>query len=259
MNMHFLVWVFLVAATQMWAIVDIAPVEVGSKPGLSGNVAGSYVSKSGNTEKDEYDFSGKVQYDSNQSYLTFFQASYERTETYGLKTEDQKYTHLRYLHKLNEETLYGELFFQGKENVFKGIDRRLLIGGGIRWRFLSDAEWGKFYLGLGAFHENIDYTVSPTAPAGTVAEADESKARLNSYLAYTHTVSDSAEVNLVGYYQPSFEESGDHYTSFMAELEVHVVYELYLSFIYEIDYDSRPPAGVKKQDRMTKTSLIWKF
>ncbi len=250
--MRYLLLTFLMIVTHAWAVVDIAPVEIGEKPGLSGNVAGSYVSKNGNTEKDEYDFSGKVQYDSNQSYLIFLQGSYERTETFGYKTEDQKFSHLRYLHRLNEETLCGELFIQGKENIFKGIDKRWLVGGGIRWRFVSDAQWGKLYLGLGAFQEELDYTDG-------VPDKDESTVRQNSYLAYSHTLSDTTKINLIGYFQPSFEESGDHYTSAMAEVKVHVVYELYLSFLYEIDYDSNPPTGVRKRDTVTKTSLIWKF
>lgn len=250
--MRYLLGVLLLWGTQSLAIVDIAPVEVGDKPGVSGHIAGSYASKSGNTEKDEYDLSGKAQYDSDADYITFIQGAYERTESGDIKTEDQKYAHARYLHKLNEETLYGELFLQYRENIFKGIDQRWLAGANLRWRFLSGAEWGKLYVGIGAFRESIDYTAA-------VVDGDESTTRMNSYLAYTHEVSDTTKFSMVGYYQPSFEDSDDEYASFIAELEVHVVKQLYLSFTYEVDYDSMPPVGVEKQDRMVKTSISWKF
>jgi putative salt-induced outer membrane protein YdiY len=250
--MKYLVIAFFAVSAKLFAIVDIAPAEIGGAPGVSGNVAGSYVSKTGNTEKDEYDLNGKLQYDSNQSYLTFLQASYQRTDTFDYKTEEEKFAHLRYIHKLNDETLCLELFAQYKRNIFQGIDNRWLAGAGIRWRFLNDAELGRLYVGLGAFREDLDYNQH-------VTDEDVSTTRLNSYLAYTNALGESARLNLIGYYQPSFEDSGDYYGSFMAELTVHVIYELYLSFAYDIDYDSRPPSGVKKRDRMTKTSLIWKF
>ena len=146
----------LLLAINAWAIVDIAPVEIGDKVGVSGNIAASYASKSGNTEKEEYNFSGKLQYDSNESYLFFVQASYERAESFDVKTEDQTYSHARYLHKLGREDLYGEIFFQYRENIFKGIDTRYLLGGNLRWRVVNKADFGKLYIGLGAFHEEMD-------------------------------------------------------------------------------------------------------
>ncbi len=242
----------LFAVLPAWAIVDIAPVEIGEKAGVSGNVAASYASKSGNTEKEEYDFSGKIQYDSNESYLFFVQASYERAESFDVKTEDQLYSHARYLHKLGRDDLYGELFFQYRENVFKGIDTRYLLGANVRWRVVNKADFGKLYIGLGAFHEEMDYT-------DAVPDQDESTVRMNSYLAYTNQISDNAKLNMNAYYQPSLEQSSDEYLSFLAELELHVVKQLYLSFVYELDYDSMPPLGVEKQYRMVKTSLSWKF
>ena len=49
--MRNLLVILFLAAAPLFAIVDIAPVEVGNNPGLSGNIAASYAQKSGNTEK----------------------------------------------------------------------------------------------------------------------------------------------------------------------------------------------------------------
>ncbi len=246
-----------VLLSSVWGIVDIAPVEVGEKPGVSGNVALSFAEKTGNTEKDEYDLSSKVQYDTNKTSLFFIQGSYERTESGDTKIEDQKFVHGRYLHKLNQETLYAEAFVQYRQNIFKGIQHRMLLGGGLRWRVFKTDDNGKFYIGLGAFDEKIDYY-----PA-LVVDEDINDLRMNSYVAYKQKLSESAKFSLVAYYQPSCEHSDDFYTSALAELEVKIYKQFSLNLLYEVDYDSHPPSlvtgDVKKQDRVMKTALTWKF
>jgi putative salt-induced outer membrane protein YdiY len=74
-----------------------------------------------------------------------------------------------------------------------------------------------------------------------------------------NTEKDESEFSMIGYYQPAFESAVDCYASFNAELTLHVAYDLYLSFTYELDHDSRPPEGIEKDDGKIKTSLVWKF
>lgn len=246
------VLIVLAMAVNSLAIVDIAPQEVGEKPGVSGNIAGAYADKSGNTQKKEYEASGRLQYDSNTSYLFFVQAAYERSTSLGVEIEREIYSHARYLYKLNEATLYAELFTQARHNRFKDIDLRLLAGGNLRWRIVNNACFGKLYLGAGAFQERIDYI--PLSP-----EQDLDTLRGNSYIAYTQQFSDQARYSMIGYYQPSLEETSDEYASLLAELQINIYKKLYVNFIYEIDYDSKPPQGVAKQDKTLKTSISWKF
>ena len=238
------------------AIVDIAPVEVGENPGISGHLAAAFAQKTGNTEKDEYDLDGKVQYDTNGSSIFFIQGSYERTEAGDAKIEDQKFAHGRYLYKLHQR-LYAEAFVQYRQNIFKGIDRRLLLGGGLRWQAFTTPMGAKVYLGLGGYDERISYYPQ------YVADADLSDFRMNSYIAYKGELSESTKLNLIAYYQPSFEGVDDYYASFLGELDVKIVGDFSLALIYEIDYDSDPPQLVdgelKKQDRVIKTALKWKF
>ena len=242
---------FLVAA-RAWAVVDISPEEVGANPGVSGNVAVSYSTKSGNTEKDEADASAKLVYDSNRNYLAFAQGTYERTKSSDVLTEDKVFGHARYLHKLGSKTLYGEAFLQAHQDVFKGIDDRWLLGGNLRWRFLSGRDLGKLYVGVGAFQEELNYTDDFT-------EEDTSHTRLNSYLAYTRPFTESATFTMIGYYQPNMQTFSDYYTALDVELSVRVVASIRLSLTYEMDQDSRPPEGIEKVDQEISTSLIWEF
>jgi putative salt-induced outer membrane protein YdiY len=234
------------------AVEDVAPEEVGAQRGFSGNVSLSYSTKGGNTEKDETDFSAKVKYDSSKQYLAFLQGTYEKTTSTDVLTEDERLLHARYLHKLRGETLYGEGFVQYHNNVFQGIDDRVLTGGNGRWRWLDDPAIGKLYVGAGAFAETINYTPEFTAE-------DEDKYRLNSYLAYTRKLTDTATASLIGYYQPVIGDSRDYYISATLELEVRVISSLHLRIGYEYERDSQPPEGVLKTDDETKVSLIWKF
>jgi putative salt-induced outer membrane protein YdiY len=244
--------IWFLAAAPAWAVVDIAPEEVGIKPGLSGNVAISYSTESGNTDKDEGDASGKIKYDINSNSLAFIQGVYARSKSSDVKTEDEILTHARYLHRLKGEDLYGEGFIQTYENEFKGIANRWLSGGNLRWRFLSDSDFGKFYVGGGAFQEQVNYTDDYPNEDGTLL-------RMNSYLAYTQKFTEWTEFSMTGYYQPAVRETGDYVTSLSAEFILHVVSGLSLSLTYEIDRDSRPPDGIEELDSEIKTSLVWKF
>jgi putative salt-induced outer membrane protein YdiY len=250
--MRKLVVSLVLAASPAWAVVDIAPQEVGTHPGFSGNLSVSYSSDTGNTEKDELDTSGKLQYDNRRNSVAFIQGTYERSKASGVETEDDTLIHARYLHRLYGETLYGEGFVQLYENAFRGIERRVLMGGNLRWRFAKIPRVGKLYLGAGVFQEEVKYT-------GDFPEEDESLTRMNSYLAYTRPLAEKSDLSMIGYYQPAFESARDYYASFNAELTLHVVFELYLSFTYEFDYDASPPEGIEKEDQKIKTSLVWKF
>lgn len=242
----------LLTASTALAVVDIAPEEVETNSAVSGNIALSYSSKDGNTEKDEYDGSGKIKFDSRRNYLAFIQGTYEKTISSDVTTENETLIHARYLYRLNQETVYAEVFGQYHEDVFQGIDERWLTGGGLRWRYFYDPDVGKLYIGFGAFAEDIRYTAD-------FPGKDETLSRFNSYLAYTRQLSEKTEFSLIGYFQPAIDDVDDYYTAINAELTVHVVSDLHLSLIYEMDRDSQPPEGIEKMDRETKVSLVWKF
>lgn len=239
-------------ASSAYAIVDIAPVEISGKVGVSGNIAASYSEKSGNTEKKEYDGSGKVQYEFDAINMAFVKASVEKTKTNNIETENKSFSHLRYLRKLNNDTLYAEGFIQHKIDTFKEIDLRLLVGGNLRYKILNTQNYGKLYLGLGLFDEEIKHTNGSS-------QDDISVIRVNSYIAYTNQITDSTKFNMNGYFQPSTEDIENKYSSLLAELEVKIIKKLSLNISYEYDHNSNPPIGVDKTDTVMKTSLMYSF
>jgi putative salt-induced outer membrane protein YdiY len=250
--MRYLLLFSTLLSTSLFALVSIAPVDIGSKPGISGNVSGSFSSKSGNTEKDEYSLGLRLQYDEGERYLTWGTMTYNYGESQGTTNEDRTYAHLRYIHNLNERKWCGELFLQTEQDEFKDINDRSLVGAGVRWRFFNSSEWGKGYAGLGGFYEMIEY-------AHPLLNAEEENERVNLYIAYTKSFAQASNLSYVGYYQPKFDDGSDYVVSQTLELIVPIYGKLNLSLTAAYSYDSRPPVGIDQKDTALNTSLVWSF
>lgn len=240
-------------STSLSALVSIAPVDIGSKPGVSGNISGSLSSKSGNTQKDEYSLGMRLQYDQGSDYLTWGVFTYDYGKSNGTKNEDKIYAHVRYIHQLNQNGDWTwELFLQSEQDKFKDINERSLGGAGVRWRFMNSEDWGRGYAGMGGFAEKIDYSHSERNP-------NEQNSRLNSYLAFTKNFRVGSKVSYIGYFQPKFNETSDYVSLQSAELILPIVGQLHLSLSAKYLYDSRPAVGVEKRDAAYMTSLLWQF
>lgn len=245
----FLLLVSLVS--YAFGVVTIAPVEIGSKPGVSGLVEISVQNARGNTEKDEYKGGVKVQYDNNSSYVTWLQASANYAEVEGVKNTNKTYLHLRYIHTFyDKKDINYEFFGQSQTNEFTKIKHRYLLGGGYRFHILHQL-MGKMYVGVGAFGEHINYT--------TQIDPRENNARANIYISYTNKFSDDAKISYIGYYQPKVDNTSDYIVTNALELEVNVYKKFFVSLKVNFDYDSDPALFVEKRDFTQSTSLVYKF
>jgi putative salt-induced outer membrane protein len=245
-----LLMALLLCVSFAQAIITIAPVEIGTKPGISGKLSASLQTKRGNTDKDEYSAGLRIQYDSNTSYLFWGDIIGSYGEASGETNTNKFYTHLRYLHTVNIDNLIAEAFIQSEGNEFTSVKRRRLAGGGLRYK-LSDSDFGKFFFGLGAFYENIAYT--------TDIDPEESNARINSYISYTKEFGDKSKIAYVGYYQPNTEDFNDAVISNGLELKIHIVEKLYITVQIYYDIDTDPAIGVEDTDFTQKTLFIWEF
>lgn len=241
-----------VYSTSLFALVNIAPVDIGSNPGFSGNLAGSLSSKSGNTQKDDYALGLRAQYDQGSDYLAWGTLTYDYGTARGVTNEDKIYAHLRTIHALHENDWCGELFLQTEQDKFRDIKARSIGGAGVRWRFLNAEDWGKGYAGVGGLIEKIDYT-------NPQINANENNSRLNSYIAYTKNFMTASRVSYIGYFQPRFDIPSDYVSSHTVELNIPIYQKLRLSLTANYAYDSLPPVGVQKKDTAYLTSLLWEF
>lgn len=250
---RFIFLAILSLSTSLSALVTIAPVDIGSKPGISGNVSGSLSSKSGNTQKDDYSLGVLLQYDQGTEYVVWGTMTYDYGKSNGTKNEDKTYAHIRYIHALDERKEWtGEFFVQTEQDKFKDINVRSLAGAGLRWRFLNSEEWGKGYFGADGLLEKINYAHPEINP-------NENNARLNTYLALTQTFNNASKLSYLGYFQPKFENASDYVSLQTLELIVPIYGKLNLSMSAKYGYDSCPPVGIKKEDTSYITSLLWSF
>jgi len=251
MHKYFFSLLFLFS-TSLFAIINISPNEIGLRPGVSGYIQAAINNQRGNTDKDEYDFSSRVSYDNNKSYVTWFDFNYAYGVAQGIENENKAYAHYRFLHTLYSANWNWELFVQNEGDDFRQIQRRLLGGAGVRWRFLNGETFGRIYLGVGAYYEYLDYTTPQIDPK-------EHNSRMNVYLSYTKKFGKDARVSLSSYYQPKADDFQDYYTYSGVSLLFYVYGAIYLKMSVNYASDSHPAIGVKGDDFQHKGSIGWKF
>ena len=242
----------LLISTQLCAIVVVKPREVGENPGLTGEVAGAFDTKRGNTETDNYSAAFELQYDSNASYLVWGAVTAAYGEASGVKNTNNVYGHLRYIKDIRGRKLAEEVFAQIEEDEFKSIKDRVLLGAGLRAKLLRPKQgWGGLFFGLGAFLEYVGYS--------TGIDPAERNVRFNSYIAYSLSMANDSKLILDAYYQPKVSDFNDYLTSVSATLEIQIYRQLYLGFVTAYVHDSKPAIGVKEDDFSQKTLIKFKF
>jgi len=242
----------LIFITSLEAVKYIAANEVGLRPGIAGNVQASINNQRGNTDKDEYDASARISYDNNRTYVTWLEFSYAYGQASGIENENKAFLHYRFLHTLFATDWNWEAYVQNEGDDFRQIQRRLLGGGGVRWRFYHSDAFGRIYVGLGAYYEYLNYTDPEIDPK-------EYNSRLNTYLMYTKKFGKDARISLASYYQPKLNDWNDHYIYNAASLLVYVYGSIYLKMSISYAYDTQPAIGVEKQDMQQLSSIGWKF
>jgi len=242
----------LLLTSSLSAVKFIAPNEVGLRPGISGNVQASINNQRGNTDKDEYDISARTSYDNNHSYVTWLEFSYAYGQALGVTNENKAFLHYRFIHTLYSKNWNWEAFAQNEGDDFRQIQRRLLGGAGLRWRFYHSEDFGRVYWGIGAYYEYLEYLNPQVDPT-------EKNPRLNAYLAYTKKFGKDARISLTSYYQPKMDDWDDHYIHSAASLLLYIYGKIYLKVSLSHTYDTKPAIGVKKEDMQQLSSIGWKF
>ena len=234
---------------SLHAIITIAPQELGAQIGLSGKIEASLETKRGNTNKDEYTAGVEVKYDNNSSYLLWANLTGSYGKASGTTNTNKTYAHVRIVHTLHK-TIQWESFLQIESNKFTNIQRRKLLGLGLRFH-LADADFGTIYSGLGAYHETIAYTSG--------VDPNETNERVNFYLAYVKKFKEKNKFAYVAYYQPKFSDFHDYISSQAVVLEVNIQKEFYINFKLYYDVDTNPAQGIEKVDFTQNTAFVYKF
>jgi len=238
--------------TSLFAIIDIATVDFLDKAeGFSGAVYGSFQKKRGNTDKDEANYGGRLQYDTNKT-ITWLQGEAEKDKARSYVTDDNAFIHLRHIHQIYDPAWAMESYGQLKKDKFKNIEKRALFGAGLRYRIMNSQTYGKMFMGASFLDERIDYTNGEPDP-------DEHNTRFSSYFSYKLPVNKVFDFSYLGYYQPKLNQSSDYIIASLAEMTVHLTKVVDLSYLIEVDHDSQPALNVRTTDTQQRLSFIYRF
>lgn len=243
---------FAIVSNAAGAVVNIEGMRKGldEVPGWSGSLKLDLGGSSGNSEKFNAALGMLAQHrrDRTVNLITF---SYDYGEVAGERNTDKQTLHLRHTEEWKER-IDWEAFGQWQRNDFTRLKKRLLAGGGLRWDLLEpERKQGgeRLYLGTGLFAET--QTFRSASGRDTV--------RANLYLSAVLPVFADSSLSGTVYFQPSFEDAGDHRAVGAVTFSVPMREDLALEISLNCAYDSQPPAGVKRTDIEYLTGIRWSF
>lgn len=251
--MKLLLLISIIMTQYLYALVSIAPVEVGKKAGMSVNIETGLETKRGNTVKDNYNTSFRFSYDDNTDYVVWSEVSRDYGKSNYKVDTNKAFAHLRLIHAISDdENLKYEVFTQLESDEFRQIETRTLGGAGVRYKLFDSIVKGTGFLGLHLFHENIRYT-------DPLVDPSEGNNRFNLYLAYTVTLSDKSTFSSSLYYQPIVNDFKDYLL--LGELEVKLLINksLYLKVSTSLSKDTKPSTGVDGRDFVQRTTFVFSF
>ncbi|MEN8145516.1 MAG: DUF481 domain-containing protein [Gemmatimonadota bacterium] len=161
--------------------------------------------------------------------------SYRLRRSEGANVVHERSAHLRHSYVLSD-ALSTFSFVQIQADESLDLDRRLLIGGGLRRRLIRLDEGG-LEVGIGVMVENelLDSGATRTDLRGANLVAVQGTAG-------------TVGLSVTGFFQPVLSEFGDHRVSLLASATVPVSSQLEVGVSGYWRRDSRPPLNVEADD-----------
>lgn len=168
--------------------------------------------------------------------IYFFTGDYNRIRSGGVDIINNWFFHLRYNQQWSE-ALRFESYVQWQKNAVLDVNRRSLVGGGLRLK-LIDRPHMNLYLGQAYMYE--------------IEQNDELDQRFyfhrhSAYLSASFSFPESS-VNISNtlYYQPLYQDFSDYRILEQFKLEVPIVKKIMLFVLIDYFYDSITPLGRKQ-------------
>ncbi|MBT30365.1 MAG: hypothetical protein CMO01_11960 [Thalassobius sp.] len=144
--------------------------------------------------------------------------------------ENRGYQHIRYNYDINQTVVY-EAFTQLQFDQVLRIQRRLLLGTGLRFNLLKDESEDDLSVGLTYMYE---YEREKDT---TAIHRDH---RMSSYISAKKQFNESIALSLISYYQPLFNEFSDYRISLGAGLNFKILNKLAFVIDVNLNYDAKP-------------------
>ncbi len=141
--------------------------------------------------------------------------------------------HLRYNKKLGK-AIRWEIFTQLQYNSLTKIDKRALLGTGLRFK-MTQYEKARFYLGVGVMYE-YEELLDPR-----LIQHDQ---RSTNYLSFTLMPEETVSFSSTTYVQPLIKDLRDYRIYTENTLDLDITKKLTFIATVKYGYDTRPPEGV---------------
>ena len=246
-------------SAPVWSISNIEETRLSTlSEGISGKLMASIEGKNGNSNKEEYSLSGKLNFKKiNYTLMTMIERKYGKANE--IVNEDAIFWHGRLTHNYTVRTA-SEMFLQYEEDEFTRLQFRALAGAGLRQNIFTDQEDILFSYGVGAFREKEKIDV-------VTFEAADYTTRLNVYYSYKHALNPQCIISNTVYYQPSYDRFSDYRVLFNLGMNIRINSKFSLQVDYQLKRDNEPPENLflavplnlKKNDSNYKTSVVYEF
>jgi len=222
------------------------------KQGFNGSLHAAVDGATGNTDKVALNLGTDLRWRRKDTVdILLLDSAYGQSN--GIRDTNRTFVHVRHIIIVSERRAV-ELFAQVEHDEFTRLQRRTLLGGGLRFRLLESTH-DHLDLGVGAIYvkETLD-DIPGLTDGGT-----DYFWRLNSYLNWQAELNDTVRFVSTTYYQPAIDDPEDFRVLEDADLRVKLASDLDLKLSLEITHDSRPPQTVKPTDVRYLTGIELRF
>lgn len=216
--------------------------------GWSGAVEGAASSGMGNSEYFQTEIAAAIQFQDDTHRWRLLGRNMRLT-TSGKKAAEDRMAHLRHNYRVLP-WLSSVAFVQGQYSPFRRIETRVLVGAGGRFDVVRHEKWN---VALGATLMREDEELTGRTDGFT---AD---CRFSFFTSVVRDVSEGVDIDVTGFYQPLPGDFSDARAFAAVNLRFEITENLYSLFNYGLEYDSRPPADVKKSDQTLRYGFGYSF
>lgn len=220
--------------------------------GLTGAVALTFELETGNTEKRRSEGEARLDYTwPTRTVFGIVRGDFDWTG--GRRISEKGLLHLRHIVR-TDRRVSPEVFGQVNYDRARELDRRGLIGGGIRIG-LASGERGRASVGVAYMFEREELSI----PAESVHPTATSHHRASSFVTVSFEPRDGLAVASTSYIQPRLDAPDDLRVLSQSRMAVTVLGPFSLDVTFDLYYDADPPDGIESLDASLQTGVGVRF
>jgi putative salt-induced outer membrane protein YdiY len=235
------------------AILNVESLQGEEVEGFHGELATRFRLASGNTDITQVGGELGIGHLAQHHWFRAY-AGMDQLEKSGKDILDNRYLHLRYNYRFTERFRSFHFYqLQSSQNLL--IDRRQIIGSGLRYRLLEGTN-SRLEVGGGAMFETERLN---SAKLGPDEESETEALRMSNLVVGSGSFGEGRRWVAVVYYQPEVGNFGDYRLSGEAGLDIELLSSLDLDIAFTWRHDSRAPASLEKDDLGLRTGFRYRI